>query len=93
MMTAKAAVTAASEWLHEMYGNTIEGILLEEIEAGPSGSSWNVTLSFAVPGLKEPVENPLAALAGSHRPRRHFKVLQVAESGEVRSMKMLEHAH
>jgi hypothetical protein len=78
MITVKEAVSAATRFAREMYGQNLD-LLLEEVDRELDGS-WLITLSFL-----PQTGNALAALAS----KRSYKIFQVdAETGEVRSMKI-----
>jgi hypothetical protein len=88
-ISAKEAVGRAVRYLQDMYGDSITDILLEEIESTPSGSIWDVTLSFTRPGAVDRATGSIGAILGDNRPRRHYKAIRVeASTGDVLSMKV-----
>jgi hypothetical protein len=90
----RSAVLAAKNYFEEiqdMIGNSIQGILLEEVELSENGMFWYVTLSFNRPAAKteRTIIPDFISLATKHE--YEYKTFTIdAETGEVKSMKIRE---
>ena len=99
MINVKQAVVAAETYVPQLY-DSVQGILLEEVELDRAQNQWSVTLSFFTrkEGLTmtSPLEKMLgmnSALSALARPdpnvlRLYKRFLVDASSGEVVAMKM-----
>ena len=81
-MDVKEAVRTAKKYVIDLFSDEdIRDVVLEEIVSG--GGTWKVTLSFI-----RPQEQGLATvLSGPSWKDRSFKVVEVDDLGEVRSVR------
>lgn len=90
---ARGAVMAAKKYfddLQELIGNTLQDILLEELELSEDKKFWLITLGFNRPVHK--TKNPLIPeIMPSPEYKREYKLFKIdSETGEVQSMKIRE---
>ncbi len=88
---ARGAVMAAKKYfddMQELIGNTLQDILLEELEISEDKKFWLITLGFNRPLPK--TKNPLfPELVPSPEYKREYKLFKIdSETGEVQSMKI-----
>ncbi|MDZ8258982.1 hypothetical protein [Nostoc sp. ChiQUE01b] len=88
------AVVAAKEYfegIQDMIGNSINDILLEEVELSEDKRFWHVTLGFSRPVAKTERTLIPEAISLATKYEREYKIFTVdAETGEVKSMKIRE---
>ncbi|MBO3463984.1 hypothetical protein [Aetokthonos hydrillicola] len=90
----RSAVMAAKKYfedIQDMIGNSINDILLEEVELSENKKLWYVTLGFSRPAVKNERTLIPDVISLAARNEREYKVFTVdAETGEVKSMKIRE---
>jgi hypothetical protein len=90
----RSAVIAAKKYLEDiqdMIGNSINDILLEEVELSENKRYWYITLSFSRPIAKTERTLIPDAISLATKSEREYKIFTVdAETGEVKSMKIRE---
>ncbi|ODG96215.1 MULTISPECIES: hypothetical protein [unclassified Nostoc] len=88
------AVVAAKEYfegIQDMIGNSIDNILLEEIELSENKRFWYVTLGFNRPVTKTERTLLSDVISLGTKYEREYKIFTIdAETGEVKSMKIRE---
>lgn len=90
----RGAVMAAKKYfedVQDMIGNTIDDILLEEVELSENRRFWYVTLGFSRP--KSRTERSLIpeSISLGIKYEREYKTFTIdADTGEVQSMKIRE---
>ena len=90
----RSAVIAAKKYfedIQDMIGNSINDILLEEVELSENKMLWYVTLGFNRPVTKTERSLIPEAISLNTKYDREYKIFAVdAETGEVKSMKIRE---
>jgi hypothetical protein len=91
MIDVKQAVSAASEYLSQLYPSAkLHDVFLEEVALSDDERHWYVTIGFA-----RPIPSPNATLAamdaamGRQNYERVYKLFEIdSDTGQVRSMKI-----
>ncbi|MDB9323982.1 hypothetical protein PN483_18795 [Nodularia spumigena CS-591/04] len=90
----RGAVVAAKKYfedIQDMIGNSINDILLEEVELSENKQYWYVTLGFSRPVAKSERTLIPDVISVATKTEREYKIFTVdAETGEVKSMKIRE---
>jgi hypothetical protein len=90
----RGAVIAAKKYFEEiqdMIGDSINDILLEEVELSENKQYWYVTLGFSRPVAKSEKTLIPDVISLATKTEREYKIFTVdAETGEVKSMKIRE---
>lgn len=90
----RSAVIAAKQYfenIKDMMGDSINNILLEEVELSENKKFWYVTLGFSRPVAKNEKSLIPDAISLVTKTEREYKMFIVdAETGEVKSMKIRE---
>ena len=90
----RGAVLAAKKYfedIQDMIGNSINDILLEEVELSDNKNFWYVTLGFSRPVAKNERTLIPDVISLATKTEREYKIFTVdAETGEVKSMKIRE---
>jgi len=94
MLTPNEAVKAAHEYMKQIYGDSVLGLRVEEIEFDDMAKRWNVTMGFWE-FLPEQPTDPLdtnallKSLQQYRKSRRAYKQLSIdGATGHVLSMKI-----
>lgn len=89
MIDVKAAVSSASSYLRslqDVIGDSLENLMLEEVELSDDKRFWLITLGF-----DRPSRSSFFPIGGSPTIQRTYKLFRVnAETGEVEAMKIRE---
>ncbi|MBH8552130.1 hypothetical protein I8751_07045 [Nostocaceae cyanobacterium CENA357] len=90
----RGAVVAAKKYfedIQDMIGNSINDILLKEVELSENKKFWYVTLGFSRPVAKSERTLIHDVISLANKYERDYKIFTVdAETGEVKSMKIRE---
>ncbi|MEC4819906.1 MAG: hypothetical protein SAK29_42550 [Scytonema sp. PMC 1069.18] len=90
----RGAVMAAKKYfedIQDMIGNSINDLLLEEVELSEDKRVWYVTLGFSRPVAKTERTLIPDVISLANKTEREYKIFAVdAETGEVKSMKIRE---
>ena len=91
-MDVKEAVTAAREYLADLYlSEQVSNVGLEEVVFDDDSNEWRITIGFSRPWDQEtPAQNAFTALASPRpsRPERSYKVVCIDDlSEEVTALK------
>ncbi|MGI2909138.1 hypothetical protein [Tolypothrix sp. VBCCA 56010] len=93
-INVRSAVVAAKKYfedIQDMIGNSINDILLEEVELSENQKFWYVTLGFSRPVAKTERSLIPDAISLTTKYEREYKIFTVdAETGELKSMKIRE---
>lgn len=88
-ITAKDAVTNAKVYMQYIYGDSIQGLNVEEVEYDGGNNVWHVTMGYWEFLPVPPSLNALADLTVTRKVRRAYKELIVHDvDGQVISMKI-----
>jgi hypothetical protein len=88
-ITAKDAVANAKRYMVEIYGDSIQGLNVEEVEYNEESNLWHVTMGYWEFLPVPPTHNALADLTAPRKVRRAYKGLSIHNvDGQVLSMKI-----
>lgn len=91
MLTVKEAVRAAEEWVRELYPHAaLEHLRLEEVQLSDDASTWEITLGWVEPAVRENAFAAVLAKEANVLPRVYKRLEVDAANGAVRSMKIRE---
>jgi hypothetical protein len=88
-ITAKDAVSRAKRYMLDIYGDSVQGLNVEEVEYEGEENVWQVTMGYWEFLPIPPSLNALADLTAARKVRRAYKMLTIHnEDGQVMSMKI-----
>jgi uncharacterized protein YdeI (YjbR/CyaY-like superfamily) len=89
-MEVKDAVKIAKEYVAEVFADEqVTNLGLEETEFDPSSGRWNITVAFSRPWNtpRTRAQEVLESLGAVSSLRRTYKVISLADDGQVLAMK------